>query len=324
MSVRILLIFLCLAAVPFAGLARPASAGEMTGVISINGHPAPGAVVYLTESGNEGPDSAPGQHTIRQEGLEFHPPFSVVPVGSMIVFENHDHEIHNVKSRARGNRFDLGGHMPGTVKTVVLNTPGPVSLTCRIHDQMKAVILVVPGAIFALSDSEGRFDLGGMEPGRHRLEVWHPQLSPAEVTGSGRDVKVGSARLEVDFEIDARAYAGSDRTALSEIEDRDWLEVVAKIEKALDQAIDRWRAGKKRSAMRMVLTAHSRLFGETGFSRMIEETAGDDRVTLHNRRFNEIVRRIQSEEVGEEGIIAEKSRLLEALKEDIRRFSGMP
>jgi hypothetical protein len=300
-------------------LAFAADSGTVEGVLTINSAPSDRAIVYL-ENRPGGPPPPPMQLTINQKDKAFDPDWSVVTVGSTVLFENHDEEMHNVRSVSKGNRFDLGVHLPGTVKTVVLKKTGPVLLRCRIHDRMKAFIFVAPTPYFSETGPDGRFKLTGVPAGTYRLTAWHSRLTGEEIEAGTVTVKVSSGPVHADLVFRAKAPAGAD---LTEVEEEDWGKVVDQIGDGLGQAVALWKRGKSSSAMLRVLTTHSRLFGGSGLSKAIQEHLGTSSVEEIDRRFNDVVKIIQKEKPGpdsEKSLRAEIDGLLGALRGDIGKL----
>ena len=54
----------------------------------------------------------------------------------------------------------------------VFSVTGVVELFCNVHREMVAYIVVVPGRAFAVTATDGKFELLGVPPGKHRLVVW--------------------------------------------------------------------------------------------------------------------------------------------------------
>jgi plastocyanin len=315
-------IFLAAGGVPvlFPAVAGAAETGGVEGVLTINSKPVSRAVVYLEHSSG-GPPPKPMTLTINQKDKAFNPDWAVVTVGSTLLFENHDEVVHNVKSVSKGNRFDLGAHIPGTVKTVVLKKTGPVLLRCRIHDNMKAFIFVSSTPyFFPETGSDGRFKLTGVPKGAYRLIAWHPRLTGREIEAGAVTVNVSSGTVKANLVLHAKAPAGAD---LTEVEEQDWSKVVDQIGKGLDEAVGLWKRGKSSSAMLRVLTTHSRIFGGSGLSKAIGEHLGKSKVEEHDRRFNAVIKKVQKEKPGpvsEKSVRAEIDRLIRRLREDIGKL----
>ncbi len=126
----------------------------------------------------------------------------VTPVGSTVVFPNHDPFNHNVFSLSEENPFDLGLYGRGETREVRFARPGIVRVYCNVHAQMSAIVVVRDNPWFVQPSGDGAFALPSVPPGRYRLHVWHERAP--EVT---RDVEVpadGVAGLTV--ELDARGY----------------------------------------------------------------------------------------------------------------------
>lgn len=139
--------------------------------------PVANAVVSLTPADGAPVPSAAGQvHQIVQQGQEFSPYVTAVPVGSTVVFPNRDTVQHHVYSLSKAKKFELPLYDPGRSERIVFDRPGVVTLGCNIHDWMLAYIVVVPSPWFAVSDESGRITISA-PPGVYHLEVWQPRLS---------------------------------------------------------------------------------------------------------------------------------------------------
>ncbi len=132
----------------------------------------PLAVVYL-EGSFQKPKAA-AEKEILQKDLMFVPTLLPVQSGTRVAFPNLDDTYHNVFSLSPAKRFDLGRYRPDEkpIPSVILDTPGLVTVRCDIHEHMRALILVVDTPHFAVTDAEGRFRLSGLPSGHHTLKVW--------------------------------------------------------------------------------------------------------------------------------------------------------
>jgi len=132
----------------------------------------PLAVVYL--EGSFPKAKATAEKEVLQKDLLFEPTLLPVQTGTRVAFPNLDDTYHNVFSLSPAKRFDLGRYRPDEkpIPSVVLDTPGLVTVRCDIHEHMRALILVVDTPHFVVTDAEGRFRLSGLPPGRHTLKVW--------------------------------------------------------------------------------------------------------------------------------------------------------
>ena len=322
MGCRILIRFVfCLAA-----LVGPtpliAQAEEISGRVLINSEPAERAVVYVTEADGRPLPPTPVEKTIRQENIRFKPDFLIVPAGSTIRFENHDDEVHNIYSKAPENRFDTGAHLPHTVKTVTLKNPGAVPIRCRTHPAMHGMIFVTPSAFFSATDAQGRFEIRDLPPGRYRVTAWHPRLSPEEQAEGAVDLQLNAETGTVELRLHAQAQAGSD---LSGTSDQDWRLVVYQIREALERAVDLWKDGSITPATAKVMSAQSRLYGESGLRNAIAERLGKTRADEHEQQLDAFRKRIQGigdEETTEAGLRREATGLIDGLTADVHKMTG--
>jgi plastocyanin len=118
---------------------------------------------------------------VRQSDKTFVPRMAVAEVGQLVRFPNQDQYFHNVFSASKGNAFDLGlfkadakydeangskvekGPAAGEVR---FKEAGRVDIFCNIHPKMSAVVLVVPHAYHARTDSSGAFRLPAPAKGK--------------------------------------------------------------------------------------------------------------------------------------------------------------
>jgi hypothetical protein len=94
-----------------------------------------------------------------------------------------------------GKRFDLGLYPVGTTKVVEFDKPGLSRIFCNIHPTMAAYVLAVDSAHVAVTDAQGRFELGGVPPGTYQYHAWRPG---AEIH-SGRLTVVPGQPVEVNW-----------------------------------------------------------------------------------------------------------------------------
>lgn len=295
-----------------------AEAAAVRGTLRIGSDSGEGAVVYLKDTGPKPAPVPPIEATIRQENLEFKPFFTVVPVGSTILFENRDDEMHNVHSTTPGSRFDIGAHNKGDIKTVIFEKPGAVMLRCKIHTQMRGLVFVAPSQYYAVAGKEGKYDLPKVPPGAYRMEAWHPRLTPEEIKAGSRSITVGAEALSVDIALTGKAPKEAN---LTEVPDRNWMEVHDEIRTLLDQAIAKWKEGKKTGALTKVMTTHSRIYGESGLRNAISQKLGKSQAEAHDARFSALVKQIQKEgPSAETAIRSEEEKLLSDLKRDIQKM----
>ena len=155
----------------------------------------PVAVVYL-EGSFPRFSSLPTKQIV-QKNLTFVPSLLPVQVGTKVEFPNLDDTYHSIFSYSPAKRFDLGRYRPEErpIPSEVFDKPGLVTLRCDIHEHMRGLILVLETPYFAVSDTDGRFRLGGLPSGRYVLKVWVDSKTTRE---QPVDLK-NRATVHVDF-----------------------------------------------------------------------------------------------------------------------------
>jgi plastocyanin len=141
----------------------------------------PVAVVYL-EGSFPPPLASPVQQVI-QTNFTFVPALLPVRLGSKVEFPNLDNTFHNIFSLSPPKRFDLGRYRPEErpIPSQVFDKPGLVTLRCDIHEHMRGLILVLDTPYFVISDTDGRFRLSDLPPGRYTLKAWLSSKTTLEV-----------------------------------------------------------------------------------------------------------------------------------------------
>src|SRR6266581_690762 len=132
----------------------------------------PLAVVYLDGVFPQ-PDSLPTKQ-VTQKDLTFIPALLPVRAGTKVEFPSLDDTYHNIFSYSPAKRFDLGRYRPDErpVPSQVFDKPGLVTLRCDIQEHMRGLILVLNTPYFVMTDTAGRFRLGGLPAGHYTLRAW--------------------------------------------------------------------------------------------------------------------------------------------------------
>src|SRR5260221_1657353 len=117
---------------------------------------------------------------LAQREQAFEPRVVVVPAGGTVDFPNFDPVFHEVYSVSTVRRFELGKYPRGQSRHVTFPRSGLVNVSCKIHPEMAAFILVVPNAAWVRPGADGQYELSGLPPGHYRLHWWHPDLPTGE------------------------------------------------------------------------------------------------------------------------------------------------
>ncbi len=127
-----------------------------------------------------------------QKNKSFHPHLTVVRVGSVVDFPNHDPFFHNVFSLYDGKRFDLGLYEAGATNSVEFDHVGVSYLFCNIHPEMSAVVLAVDTSYYGVTDKSGHLGIANVPDGKYELHVWYEKSVPDALKGLTRTVHVST------------------------------------------------------------------------------------------------------------------------------------
>jgi plastocyanin len=127
-----------------------------------------------------------------QKNKSFHPHLTVVRVGSMVDFPNHDPFFHNVFSLFDGKRFDLGLYEAGATNSVRFDHVGVSYLFCNIHPEMSAVVVAVDTPYYGVSDKAGNLAIENVPNGKYELHVWYERSVPDALKALTRYVTIAA------------------------------------------------------------------------------------------------------------------------------------
>jgi plastocyanin len=160
-------------------------------------------VVLIADVEGGGP---PGQKAeIRQRGKEFVPRVLAVAAGTTVSFPNDDKVEHNVFSHSAASDFDLGRFGKGSGKSRRFDKPGVAEIFCNVHREMVAYLVVAPGHAFAVTGPDGNYEIHGVPPGKHKVQLWERFARP-RVQEEWVEVPAGGAAdlsREIQEKIDA-------------------------------------------------------------------------------------------------------------------------
>lgn len=113
-----------------------------------------------------------------QQGCLYHPHVLAVRAGQTVVFRNDDDTLHNINVQPADNpAFNTGQPVAGmTIEKVFENPEIGIPARCDVHPWMSAYIHVLAHPYFAVTGTDGAFDLGQLPPGEYVVSVWHETL----------------------------------------------------------------------------------------------------------------------------------------------------
>ena len=196
---RSIIIFLLVAVYAFPAVAAPLSVR----VVDARGRPVRDAVVTFQPIGVAArPPAASGRYSVSQQGMQFHPFVSLVPVGANVSFPNRDATKHHVYSFSAAKRFELKLFARDQSRSVRFDKPGVIALGCNIHDSMSAFIVVTDSPWTAQTDGRGVVQFANAPNAAARLSVWHPYLrAPGNVLAR----RIAPGRRSESFTISLRS-----------------------------------------------------------------------------------------------------------------------
>ncbi|WP_246840549.1 methylamine utilization protein [Lacimicrobium sp. SS2-24] len=160
-------------------LSLPALATELAvTVLTEDGKPMPGAVIYLTSE-----QALPGVEegavaTMDQVNKQFAPHILVVQKGTQVSFPNSDSIQHHVYSFSAAKTFQLQLYKDNNPAPLPFDAEGKVELGCNVHDWMLGYIYVVDTPYFGQTNKKGQLSLN-IADGDYRLHIRHPRIEEA-------------------------------------------------------------------------------------------------------------------------------------------------
>ena len=175
-------------------VAIPGFAGDIKGKVSVQGLKSAANIAVYVEAVPEKKFEAPSQHVVvDQKKMEFIPRVVVVLQGTTVDFTNSDPVGHNVYwPSISGNKkltHNLGTWPKGEKKSFQFNDLGVASLLCNVHPEMSGYVVVVATPYFAVTDTDGNYEIKNVPAGKYTLKTWSedgkPTTQSVDVSGSG-------------------------------------------------------------------------------------------------------------------------------------------
>jgi plastocyanin len=115
---------------------------------------------------------------MNQKGLKYVPHLLPVVAGTQIIFRSADAELHNVYARGPKKVLFNDAVLPNMQSQPKrFDEPGAVHLTCNVHKEMSAWIVVLQNSFFAIPEKDGSFTIEGLPAGTYTVRVWGEELS---------------------------------------------------------------------------------------------------------------------------------------------------
>ncbi len=138
--------------------------------------------VYLTKKPNVEFEVPETQPFLDQQACIFKPHTLVFWSGVEFELKNGDKVAHNIDAKPASNGGFNENMPPGaSVRKSFRNTEAlPFQSTCAIHPWMRFWTLVVDHPFYAVTDSEGKFEIPNLPPGKHKFRVFQERASQLE------------------------------------------------------------------------------------------------------------------------------------------------
>jgi hypothetical protein len=164
------------------------------------------AVVWIADAKTGKKLSGDKRITVSSEDCAIDPRVQAAALGATVNIFNDDKLLHTIAFVRSGTKdtvlvvpfFNLGQVVPTEKLT---KQSGIIEIRCKQHPWTHGYLAVFDHPYFAVSESDGSFNIDSLAPGRYRMMVWHEGMQqPAE-----KRVKVEEGRVElVDLAIPER------------------------------------------------------------------------------------------------------------------------
>jgi len=179
--------------------AGTSTAGDIKGKVSVQGiKSAQNIAVYIDAIPDKKFEAPTTKPVMDQTKMTFAPHVMVVQAGTTVEFLNSDPVGHNVYwPSISGNKklaHNLGTWPKGEKKAFQFNDVGVASLLCNVHPEMNGYVVVVPTPYFAVTDTNGNYEIKNVPPGKYTLKTWSEE---GKVTTQAVEVTAGGATADL-------------------------------------------------------------------------------------------------------------------------------
>jgi plastocyanin len=122
--------------------------------------------------------------TLDQNGCQYKPHAMGIMVGQPYRILNSDGILHNVHSLPKINA-QFNKPMPPTLKETTTTFPKPepiFQIKCDVHPWMTAYIGVFTHPFYAVTSTDGKYTISGLDPGTYEITAWHERLGTQTAT----------------------------------------------------------------------------------------------------------------------------------------------
>lgn len=173
--------------------------------------------VHITKGVADGlvPESVPAPF-IDQTGCLYLPRVQGAVVGQVLLIRNNDPTLHNLHAWSMTrNSFNVAQPTRGLEDEFELRDEEVMlKIKCDVHPWMLGWVGVVPHGFFAVSDTEGNFQINDLPPGKYVVQAWQETFGTVTKEVEVRDGKTTA----LNFEFAGRRRASKDGVEIQELE----------------------------------------------------------------------------------------------------------
>jgi plastocyanin len=154
-------------------------------------------IVYLKGESIRKWRGTPRQNiVIDNRNCRFEPHVGLATVGSTIEVKNSDDVYHTTHLYGPGGfQYNPGLRAKGESEQTELTRPGTYIVKCDRHGWMSAFLRVDDHPFHAVTDEQGRFEIAGIPPGTHQVEVFHEKFGERPVKPQVIEVQIEADKI---------------------------------------------------------------------------------------------------------------------------------
>lgn len=151
-------------------------------------------VVWLEGKQAKKLKNEPGTYTLDQKRCTYDPHVLAMPQGSELKILSSDPINHNIHTYSFDNDPINIMFLPNQDYTQEVEEPEVIKVSCDLHSWMEAYIVVIPHSYFAVTQSDGTYEIKNVPPGKYTLKIWHESLGEKL-----QKIEVGKNVTQVNF-----------------------------------------------------------------------------------------------------------------------------
>jgi plastocyanin len=151
------------------------------------------AIVFIADGLGDRTFDPPSQPVIiDQKGCMYQPHVLAMQANQRLEVVNDDPTSHNIHPVPANNREWNKSEPPGSqAEETFPREEVAIPVRCNIHPWMRGYVAVFKHPYFAVTSTDGTFDLSNLPPGTYTIEAWHEKLgtSTQKITVGSNETK---------------------------------------------------------------------------------------------------------------------------------------